>query len=97
MGVRSDWRQPEKVIRPTLLELQAHRNGITRVDVAQAVETGFEGRVVGFYREPGSAGTGIFPQETRMLPIIARPPLAERSDVDMIRQYANLEPSRRAG
>ena len=67
-----------------MLELQAHRNGLTRVDVAQALESGFEGRIVGFYREPGGTGTGIFPQEARLLPIIARPPLAERSDVDEI-------------
>ena len=79
--VRSDWREREKVIRPDLLELQARRNGITRVEVAQALETSFEGRVVGFYREPGYAATGVFPQETRLLPIIARPPLAEREDV----------------
>jgi multidrug efflux pump subunit AcrB len=67
-----------------VLELQAHRNGLTRVDVAQVLESGFEGRTVGFYRQPGGTGTGIFPQETRILPIIARPPLAERSDVDQI-------------
>jgi multidrug efflux pump subunit AcrB len=84
MGVRHDWRQREMVIRPEVLELQARRNGITRVEVAQALETGFEGRVVGFYREPGSAGSGVFPLETRLLPIVARPPLAERSDVDAI-------------
>jgi multidrug efflux pump subunit AcrB len=71
-GVRNDWRQPEKVIRPDFLELQALRNGISRADVAEALETKFEGRVVGFYREPGSAGTGVYPQETRLLPIIAR-------------------------
>ena len=59
--VRSDWREREKVIRPDLLELQARRNGITRVEVAQALETSFEGRVVGFYREPGSAGGGVVP------------------------------------
>ena len=82
--VRSDWRQREKAIRPGLLELQARRNGITRVEVARALETSFEGRVVGFYREPGSAGAGIFPQETRLLPIVARPPLAERGDVDLL-------------
>jgi multidrug efflux pump subunit AcrB len=82
--VRQDWRQREKVIRPGLRELQARRNGITRVEVAQALETSFEGRVVGFYREPGSAGTGVYPQETRLLPIIARPPLAERDDVGII-------------
>jgi multidrug efflux pump subunit AcrB len=65
-----------------LFESQARRNGITRVDVAQALATGFEGRVVGFYREPGQAGT--YPQETRLLPIVARRPLAERSDVAML-------------
>jgi multidrug efflux pump subunit AcrB len=79
--IRSDWRQREKVIRPGLLEFQARRNGITRVEVAQALQTSFEGRAVGFYREPGSAGTGLFPQETRLLPIIARPPPSEREDV----------------
>ena len=79
--VRSDWREPEKVIRPGLLELQARRNGIDRADVAQALGTSFEGRVVGFYREPGAAGRGVYPQETRLLPIVARPPLAEREDV----------------
>jgi len=82
--VRSDWRERIKVIRPDLLELQARRNGITRVEVAQALQSSFEGRVVGFYREPGSAGAGVFPQETRLLPIVARPPLAERDDVHMI-------------
>ena len=84
VAVRSDWREPEKVIRPDLLELQARRNGITRVEVAQALESSFEGRVVGFYREPGGAGTGVYPQETRLLPIVTRPPLAERDDVRVI-------------
>lgn len=82
--IRSDWREPVQVIRPDVLELQARRNGITRVEVARALETSFEGRVVGFYREPGGAAGGIFPQETRLLPIIARPPLEERSDVRAI-------------
>jgi multidrug efflux pump subunit AcrB len=82
--VRHDWREREKVIRPGLLELQARRNGITRVEVARALESSFEGRVVGFYREPGYAATGTFPQETRLLPIVARPPLGEREDVNAI-------------
>ncbi|TVP97353.1 MAG: efflux RND transporter permease subunit [Planctomycetaceae bacterium] len=82
--VRHDWREREKVLRPGLLEMQARRNGITRVEVAQALETSFEGRVVGFYREPGSEGAGVFPQETRLLPIVARPPESERTDVAVI-------------
>ena len=41
VGVRSDWRQREKVIRPKVLELQANRNGLTRVDVAEALRIRF--------------------------------------------------------
>jgi multidrug efflux pump subunit AcrB len=82
--VRHDWREREMVIRPDIRESQARRNGITRVEVARALETGFEGRVVGFFREPGYAATGTFPQETRLLPILARPPQAERDDVHAI-------------
>jgi multidrug efflux pump subunit AcrB len=90
--VRHDYREREKVIRPDVLELQARRNGITRVEVARALETGFEGRVVGFYREPGYAGAGTFPQETRLLPIIARPPRAEREDIHAIRSIPIWSP-----
>ncbi|MGL4549644.1 MAG: efflux RND transporter permease subunit, partial [Gemmataceae bacterium] len=90
--VRSDWRERVKVIRPDLLESQARRNGITRVEVAQALQGSFEGRVVGFYREPGDAGGGAFPQETRLLPIVARPPLAERDDVQAIRSLQIWSP-----
>lgn len=79
--VRSDWSERVPVIRPELLDLQARRNGITRVEVARALEGSFEGRGVGFFREPGSSGGGIFPQETRLLPIVVRPPLSERDDV----------------
>jgi multidrug efflux pump subunit AcrB len=93
MGVRSDWREPVKVIQPMLLDLQANRNGITRSEVSQALQASFEGRVVGFYREPGSAGKGIFPQETRLLPIVARPPLDERTNVDVIRSLQIWSPA----
>jgi multidrug efflux pump subunit AcrB len=92
IGVRNDWREPEKVIRPDLLELQARRNGITRLNVAEALETSLEGRAVGLYREPGSAGTGIYPQEARLLPIVARPPVAERNDVGMIQSMQIWSP-----
>jgi multidrug efflux pump subunit AcrB len=79
--IRSDWREREKVLRPQLFAMPSRRNGITRVEVSEALQAGFEGRTIGFYREPGSARAGNFPQETRLLPIIARPPLAERGDV----------------
>ena len=95
IGVRSDWREPEKVIRPDLLELQARRNGITRLNVAEALETSLEGRAVGIYREPGSVGTGVFPQEARLLPIVARPPVAERNDVGKIQSMQIWSPAAR--
>lgn len=82
--VRSDWRERVAGIRPDLREHQARRNGITRVEVARALQSGFEGREIGFFREPGDAGAGVFPQEMRLLPIVARPPRAEREDVGVI-------------
>lgn len=82
--VRSDWREPVRTLRPDLRELQARRNGITRVEVAEALASSFEGRTIGFYREPGSTGTGVYPQESRLLRIVARPPESERSDVGFI-------------
>ena len=96
MCVRSDWREREKVIRPDLLELQARRNGITRVEVAQALESSFEGRVVGFYREPGSAGTGVYPAGDAAA-ADRRPPAAGRARRRLgDQQLADLEPGRRA-
>lgn len=90
--IRHDWREPEKVLRPDILEMQARRNGLTRVDVARALESGFEGRVVGFYREPGDERRGVYPQEARLLPIVARPPLEERSDVHALRDMQIWSP-----
>lgn len=90
--VRGDWRERELAIRPELLELQARRNGITRVEVSEALQVGFEGRVVGFYREPGDVAGGLFPQESRLLPIVARPPEDERSDVGVIRSMQIWSP-----
>jgi multidrug efflux pump subunit AcrB len=90
--VRHDWREREKVLQPALLEMQARRNGITRVEVARALEIGFEGTAVGFYREPGSEGAGAYPQESRLLPIIARPPLDERIDVQAVQSMQIWSP-----
>jgi multidrug efflux pump subunit AcrB len=82
--VRDDWREPVIVVRPELLDVQARRSGITRVDVAEALQTSFEGRVVGFYRVPGGSANGVYPQETRLLPIVSRPSPPEGDDVGTI-------------
>src|SRR5262249_50293423 len=93
VGVRHDWLQSEKGVRPDVLELQAHRNGITRVEVAQALQASFEGRVIGFYRKPAGAGTGTYPQDARLLPMVGRPPLSEREDVRMINSLQIWSPA----
>jgi hypothetical protein len=44
-------------------------------------------RAVGVYREPAESGTGVYPQETRLLPIIARPPFTERGPAEAKRDH----------
>ena len=67
MCVRSDWRQREKVIRPDMLELQARRNGITRVEVAQALQAALRDASLAFTASRAAPAPGIYPQETRLL------------------------------
>jgi multidrug efflux pump subunit AcrB len=93
LAVRSDWSDRVLAVRPALREQQARRNGITSVDVAQAIETSFEGRAVGFYREPSESGSGVFPQEPRLLPIIARPPASEREEVESLNNLQIWSPA----
>ena len=70
VNIRDDWRHPVKVIRPEYAETQARVAGVTRPDLAGAIEMSFEGKTVGFYREADD-----------LLPIVARAPDEERSDV----------------
>jgi multidrug efflux pump subunit AcrB len=69
--VRSDWRQRVKVIRPVLAEAQARRAGITRADVARALQAAYDGTRAGVYREG-----------RKVMPVIARAPEKERTNVD---------------
>ncbi|MFQ5657597.1 MAG: efflux RND transporter permease subunit [Candidatus Methylomirabilales bacterium] len=72
-GIRSDWRQRVKLVRPVLAEQEANIAGIKRRDVALAIKAGFEGERVGVYRE-----------RDELLPIILRAPEEERTRVDSI-------------
>jgi len=69
--VRNEWRDKIKVVRPQLADVQANRVGVTRPDLAEAIETTVEGRRVGVYRE-----------RDELLPIISRAPASERVDMD---------------
>ena len=70
IGVRDDWRERVKIIRPLFSDPPAQRAGITRADVAKALQTAFSGTQVGIYREGDD-----------LLPIMSRAPWNERDDV----------------
>jgi multidrug efflux pump subunit AcrB len=80
-GVRSDWRNRVKVIKPIISYEKANLNGISRDDIANAILDTFEGRSIGVYRE-----------ENQLIPIILRSPQTEREDVknlESIQIYSN--------
>ncbi len=70
-SVRDEWANKVKVMQPLLAEVQARRAGIDRPDVAMAVQAAVEGTQVGVYRE-----------RDELLPIIARSPEQERTELD---------------
>ncbi|WP_295627166.1 efflux RND transporter permease subunit [uncultured Nitrosomonas sp.] len=76
-GIRTDWRQRVKVIKPLVAEEQANLNGITRQDIASTLLEGFQGRNVGTFRDGDL-----------LLPIILRAEELDRSD---IRSFYNLQ------
>jgi multidrug efflux pump subunit AcrB len=71
--VRDDWRRKVKLLEPQFSEAKARRAGISRPDLADALEMTFRGLSVGLYRE-----------EDELLPILSRPPANERIGVDNI-------------
>ena len=73
VNIRDDWRQRVKLIEPVYLETPARVAGVTRPDLTDSLQTAFDGRTVGQYRE-----------EDDLLPIIARAPAAERESVDAV-------------
>lgn len=79
--VRDDWRQPAKVIRPVFNEQVGRALGITRHNLAAALQSSFEGTQVGLYRD------GI-----RLLPILLRPPAGEREDVTFLQDIQVYSP-----
>jgi multidrug efflux pump subunit AcrB len=68
--IRDDWRQPVKLIKPLFNEQVGRQLGITRENLANALQFAFDGTQVGRYRD------GI-----RVLPILGRAAGEERSDV----------------
>lgn len=72
-GIRSDWRDRVKVLKPIISYEKANLNGITKDQIANAILDTFQGRTVGVYRDG-----------TELLPIILRSPTREREDIKNI-------------
>ena len=83
-GVRNEWGNPVKVIRPQMAEAQARRAGVTRPMLAQAFESSVEGTTVGVYRE-----------RDELLPIIARAPAGERANLGNMESIQIWSPAAR--
>lgn len=73
-GIKDNWRQRVKVLRPIFDESHARRLGITKKDIDRVLLMNFSGAQVGVYREG-----------TQQIPIIMQPPAQERLSIDQMR------------
>ncbi|MBP9035087.1 MAG: efflux RND transporter permease subunit [Pseudomonadales bacterium] len=79
--IRDDWREPVKVVRPVFNEQVGRQLGITREDLAGALQYAFEGTRAGLYRD------GV-----HLLPILVRAPESERGDIGNLRDIGVWSP-----
>lgn len=84
-AIRTNWRQQEMVIVPRFDEDRARLAGVDRADLAIAAQFASEGIHSGSYREQDSH-----------IPIIVRPPPAERTDVSRLRDRVMWSDSEQA-
>lgn len=73
LSVKDNWRQPVPVIEPIYSKEAAQRIGVSREDLARALERNFSGQSAGAYREKDD-----------LIPIIVRATEDERSRVNDI-------------
>lgn len=71
--IRSDWRQPVKMIEPHYSETQARNTGISRADLSDALAMTYSGLPIGIYREGDE-----------LIPILSRSPDKERLNIASI-------------
>lgn len=74
LSIKDDWRQAVNVIEPQYSEIKGQRAGISREDLANALQKNFSGQSIGVYREGND-----------LIPIIARAPEGERKSIDNIK------------
>lgn len=71
-GIRNEWREMVKVLRPQLAETQARRLGIDRPELAAAMA----------YMTDAGVPAGIYREDDELLSIQARAPARERADLN---------------
>ncbi|MDD2598977.1 MAG: efflux RND transporter permease subunit [Kiritimatiellae bacterium] len=71
--VQSDWRNKVDLLQPIISEAKARNLGITRAEVARAMQRAYLGNTIGYLKEGDES-----------LPIILRPPDKERANPDAL-------------
>ena len=67
VAIKDDWRAPVPVVQPRYAPARARLHGVSREDIAQALQTASSGRRIGAFREGDT-----------LIPIVARAPAGER-------------------
>ncbi|MGI9321718.1 MAG: efflux RND transporter permease subunit, partial [Thiogranum sp.] len=82
ISIKDDWRQPVSIIEPIYSPSKGRRAGISREDLARALQTVYGGSDVGVYREGDD-----------LLAIVSRAPASERQDITEMRNVQVLSPA----
>ena len=85
INIRHDWRERTKIYQPVLNEAEARRLGITRQDLDRALAMNVTGQTVGLFR-----------WGSRLLPVVLRPPAAERDSVSALEDILVYSPVKQA-
>lgn len=80
---KTDWRQPVLELRPMFSDARAREAGLSRTDLAQAVNFATLGQPVGLFRDGD-----------KLIPIVARAPASERRDVEGFESRLIWSPAR---
>lgn len=73
LSIKDNWRQPVSVVEPIYSESGGRRAGVSRNDLAEAINSYYSGKQVGVYREGED-----------LTPIISRLPNTEDASIDEI-------------
>ncbi|VTM75736.1 Probable efflux pump membrane transporter TtgB [Raoultella planticola] len=80
-SVRNDWQNRSKTIRPQYSPTLGRELGVDKQDIDSALQMNFSGSRAGLYREGAD-----------LLPVVVRPPAAERQDANHLQNVAGVEP-----